>query len=137
MSSLDKNQTSPAASANPADGHLSDTIAARDVIAEVEKHVLVDGFKLVIDLERSRGSRLVDARTGRVLVDLYSFYASMPVGYNHPHFSRPEVEADLLAAAKVKVASADVYSTQYAMFIATFARVMGLPPLERYFFIEG
>src|SRR5438045_2266645 len=89
-------------------------IAPADVIAELEKHILVDGFKLVIDLEKSHGSRLVDAPTGRELVDLYGFYASMPVGYNHPHFHRRDVEADLLAAAKIKVASADVYSVQYA-----------------------
>jgi len=43
----------------------------------------------------------------------------------------------LLAAAKVKVASADVYSVAYATFVQTFARVAGLPPLERYFFIDG
>jgi L-lysine 6-transaminase len=116
---------------------LTDTVVPKEVIAELEKHILVDGFKLVIDLERSSGSRLVDAPTGRELIDLYSFYASMPVGYNHPHFDRPEVKADLLAAAKIKVASADVYSVQYATFIKTFSRVMGLPPLERYFFIEG
>jgi L-lysine 6-transaminase len=137
MLRLDKIETTQAGGANPDTGESRGAIAPREVIAEVEKHVLVDGFKLVVDLERSRGSRLVDANTGRELVDLYSFFASMPVGYNHPYFSRPEVEADLLAAAKIKVASADVYSTQYATFIATFARVMGLPPLNRYFFIEG
>jgi L-lysine 6-transaminase len=113
------------------------TIDPQSVIAGLKKHILVDGFKLVIDLEKSKGSRLVDAPTGREVIDLYSFFASMPVGYNHPWFSRPEVQADLLAAAKVKVASADVYSVQYATFVETFARVMGLPPLERYFFIEG
>jgi L-lysine 6-transaminase len=37
----------------------------------------------------------------------------------------------------VKVANADVYTVQYAEFVRTFRRVMGLPPLERYFFIEG
>jgi L-lysine 6-transaminase len=103
----------------------------------LEKHILVDGFKLVIDLEKSRGARLVDARAGREFVDMYSFFASMPVGYQHPYFSRPEVEADLLASAKVKVASADVYSVAYATFVKTFARVMALAPLPRYFFIEG
>src|ERR1700756_805833 len=82
---------------------LSDTVSPGDVIAELEKHILVDGFKLVIDLEKSHGSHLVDAPTGRELIDLYSFYASMPVGYNHPHFDRPEVKADLLMAAKIKV----------------------------------
>jgi len=75
--------------------------------------------------------------TGRSFIDLYTFYASQPIGYNHPYFSRPEVEADLLRAAKIKVANADMYSVQYATFVDTFARVMPLKPLERYFFIEG
>jgi L-lysine 6-transaminase len=109
----------------------------QQVIAELERHILVDGFKLVFDLARSRGSRFVDAATGRELIDLYSFYASQPIGFNHPYFDRPEVKADLLAAAKVKVANADVYTVEYATFIQEFARVVGMPPLERYFFIEG
>ena len=119
------------------DQHLPRSVPARQVIAELEKHILVDGFKLVFDVRRSRGSLFVDAATGRELIDLYSFYASQPIGFNHPHFDRPEVQADLLAAAKVKVANADVYTVQYATFVDTFARVMGLPPLHRYFFIEG
>lgn len=107
------------------------------VISELEKHLLIDGFKLVVDLEKSRGSRMVDAATGRSLIDFYSFFASMPVGFNHPHFDLPEVQADLLGAAKVKVASSDVYSIRLAEFVRTFARVVGMPPLERYFFIDG
>jgi L-lysine 6-transaminase len=137
MPTIARNQTKKNAAAKCATAKPCAAIAPREVIAEIEKHVLVDGFKLVIDLEKSRGSRLVDAPSGRELIDLYSFYASMPVGYHHPYFSRPEVEADLLAAAKIKVASADVYSVQYATFVETFSRVVGLPPLNRYFFIEG
>ena len=112
-------------------------ITANKVIAELEKHILVDGFKIIFDLERSQGSHLVDATTGKTLIDLYSFYASMPVGYNHPHFDLPDVTAELLAAAKLKVANSDVYSVPYATFVETFARVMPLKPLERFFFIEG
>jgi len=115
----------------------SRTVAADDVIHTLEQHILVDGFKLIYDCDRSRGSRFVDAASGRSWIDLYSFYASQPIGFNHPHFDRPEVQADLLRAAKIKVANADVYSTQFATFVQTFARVMGLKPLERYFFIEG
>ena len=37
----------------------------------------------------------------------------------------------------MKVANADIYTVQYATFVRDFARVMGLPPLDRYFFIEG
>ncbi len=61
----------------------------------------------------------------------------MPVGFNHPRFDRPETQAEMLAASKIKVANPDVYSVVYADFIATFAEVMGLPPLDRYFFIDG
>ena len=112
-------------------------VPPEQVVPELEKHLLTDGFKLVIDLEKSRGSRLVDAATGRSFVDFYSFYASMPIGFNHPDFDSPAVQADLLAAAKVKVANPDVYSVALATFVETFARVVGLPPLERYFFIDG
>src|ERR1051326_7607643 len=112
-------------------------ISPDEVIAELEKHILVDGFKLIFDLEKSRGSRFVDAATGRELIDLYSFYASQPIGFNHPYFDKPEVQADLLAAAKIKVANADVYTVQYAEFVKTFSRVMGHKALDRYFFIEG
>src|SRR6266850_5170861 len=116
---------------------LRPSLQPAEVIAEMEKHILVDGFKLVFDVERSRGSCFVDAATGRELIDLYSFYASQPVGFNHPYFDKPEVQADLLAAAKVKVANADVYTVQFAEFVKTFARVVGMKKLERFFFIEG
>jgi L-lysine 6-transaminase len=112
-------------------------VAADHVVSELQKHVLIDGLKLVVDLEKSHGSTLVDAATGKSFIDFYAFYASMPVGFNHPYFEDPAVQADLLAAAKVKVANSDVYSVPYATFVETFARIMGFPPLDRYFFIDG
>ena len=130
-------QPRKAASRKTAAKKATGTIPPRHVIKELEKHILVDGFKLVFDLEKSKGSRFVDAATGREFIDLYSFYASQPIGFNHPYFDRADVKADLLAAAKVKVANADVYTVQLASFIKTFDRVVGLHPLERYFFIEG
>src|SRR5256712_4775284 len=112
-------------------------IAATNVLKTLEEHILLDGFKVIVDLEKSRGSYLYDAATGHRLIDLYGFFGSMPVGFNHPYFDRDDVKGDLLRAAKVKVANSDVYSEAYAQFVETFARVAGLPPLERYLFIEG
>src|SRR5438552_3556731 len=103
----------------------------------LEKHILMDGFKVVIDLEKSRGSYLYDAATGRRLIDLYGFFGSLTIGFNHPYFDQPEVKADLLRGAQIKIANSDVYSEAYAKFVETFGRVAGLPPLERYLFIEG
>jgi L-lysine 6-transaminase len=113
------------------------SVDASSVLQVLEPHILLDGFKVVIDLEKSRGSYLYDAATGHRLIDLYGFFGSMPVGFNHPYFDEPEVQRDLLRAAKAKVANSDVYSEGYAEFVATFTEVAGLPPLERYLFIEG
>src|SRR5713101_7820124 len=113
------------------------SIVASRVLETLEEHILLDGFRVVIDLEKSRGSYLYDAATGHRLIDLYGFFGSMPVGFNHPHFDRDDVKRDLLRAAKVKIANSDVYSEGYAEFVDTFSRVAGLPPLERYLFIEG
>src|SRR3989454_4955193 len=103
----------------------------------LEKHVLMDGFKIVIDLEKSRGSYLYDEATGRRLIDLYGFFGSLTIGFNHPYFDEPAVKEDLLRAAKFKVANSDIYSEGYAEFVETFSRVAGFPPLDRYLFIEG
>src|SRR6195256_1205842 len=110
---------------------------ASSVLKSLEQHVLLDGFKIVIDLDKSRGSYLHNAFNDQRLIDLYGFFGSNPVGFNHPHFERPEVKADLLRGAKIKIANSDIYSAAYAEFVETFLRVAPLPPLERYLFIEG
>src|SRR3954465_4678863 len=112
-------------------------MAASKILHTIEQHILVDGFKIVVDLDKSRGSYLQNRVDNRRLIDFYGFFGSTPVGFNHPHFDDPQVQRDLLRAAKVKIANSDIYSAGYAEFVATFERVVGLPPMERYLFIEG
>jgi len=113
------------------------TITATDVLHTIEQHVLLDGFKIVIDLEKSRGSYIYNAASDSRLIDLYGFFGSLPIGYNHAYFDQADVKRDLLRAAAIKIANSDVYSEGYARFVETFERVAGLKPLERYLFIEG
>src|SRR5256714_3333010 len=114
----------------------SQTVATR-ALEILEQHVLLDGFRIVLDHEKSRGSYLYNAATDSRLIDLYGFFGSMPVGYNHSHFEEPAVQKELARAAAIKVANSDVSSPGYAEFVETFSRVAGFPPLERYLFIEG
>ncbi len=114
-----------------------DTNVATDALKKLEQHILMDGFKIVFDLERSRGSYIFNAVTGKRLIDFYGFFGSVPIGYNHPHFDEPAVREELSRAAKTKIANSDVYSEDYAEFVETLARVAGFPPLDRYLFIEG
>ena len=82
--------------------------ARSPVLEKIAEHVLLDGFRVVIDLEKSKGSYLYDSAHDHRLIDLYGFFGSNPVGFNHPYFDKPEVQADLLRAAKIKVANSDV-----------------------------
>ena len=106
-----------------------------DILA---RHVLTDGMKLVLDLHHSKGSRLVDARTGERYLDMYTFFASAPLGLNPPGIvDDPTFMAKLAEIAANKPANPDMYSTAYGEFVATFVRVLGDPALPHLFFIEG
>jgi L-lysine 6-transaminase len=113
-------------------------VSAAEVHEVLSRHVLTDGFKLVLDLERSRGSRLVDARTGVGYLDLYTFFASAPLGLNPAGLVEdPAFLSRLAMIAANKPANPDIYSSAYAEFVETFSRVLGDPELPHLFFIEG
>jgi L-lysine 6-transaminase len=102
------------------------------------RHLLVDGFDLVLDLHASRGSTLVDARDGTAYLDLFTFFASSALGMNHPALADdPLFREELLEAALNKPSNSDVYSVPMARFVETFARVLGDPALPHLFFVEG
>ncbi|WP_035756826.1 L-lysine 6-transaminase [Granulicoccus phenolivorans] len=119
------------------DSEVDQPVPPGRVLDTLREHVLVDGLPLVLDLERSRGTCLVDQVTGTRYLDMFTFYASNALGMNHPGLSEPEFTADLLAAARTKPSNPDVATVAYARFVATFERVVGDPALPHYFFIEG
>ena len=48
-------------------------IVPSKVLETIEQHVLLDGFKVVVDLDKSRGSYLYNAVSDKQLIDLYGF----------------------------------------------------------------
>lgn len=109
-----------------------------DVMDSLRPHVLVDGYDLVLDLERSAGARLVDARDGTTYLDLFTFFASSALGMNHPDLVGDEAFThELTVAAMNKPSNSDVYTVELARFVETFARVVGDPALPHLFFVEG
>ena len=104
----------------------------------LSRSMLVDGFDLVLDLKRSAGSYLVDARDGRRYLDMFTFVASSALGLNHPALADDEeVRAELVEAALNKPSNPDVSTVAMAGFVETFARVLGDPALPHLFFVEG
>jgi L-lysine 6-transaminase len=109
-----------------------------DVHEVLGKHLLTDGFKLVLDTQASHGCWVVDARDGQRYLDFYTFFASAPLGMNHPGIvDDADFMALLAEVAANKPANSDIYSTHYAEFVETFTRVLGDRTLPHLFFIEG
>ena len=108
-----------------------------EVHGVLARHILADGYDIVFDFERGHGSWLHDARAGRDLLDFCTFFASNPVGYNHPRMKDPEFLKVLHRVAQLKPALSDLYSVEYAWFVDVFGR-LAMPAHLRYaFFIEG
>ena len=112
-------------------------IAPPEVLTSLRKHMLIDGFDMVLDLQKSHGSWLIDATTGRSFVDFFSFFASVPVGMNHPRLTSDETVQTLGRLAVNKPTNSDIYTVAMAEFVDTFFRV-GVPSHFKYsFFVEG
>jgi L-lysine 6-transaminase len=99
--------------------------------------MLADGLDIVLDLDRSRGVRLHDAKHGRTYLDMFSCFASAPLGFNHPRLLEPEFVARLGRIAVNKPSNADLYTVELAEFVDTFRRVAQPAAMPHLFLIEG
>ena len=98
------------------------------------KHILADGYPIVMDMDKSHGSYVVD-ENGIEYLDLFSMFASTAIGYNHPHLM---AKVDFLGRNAVnKPAMSDIYTKDYADLIDTFERVAMPKELQYLFFISG
>ncbi len=113
-------------------------ISPQDVHATLNKHLLADGFDLIFDMEKSKGVYIHDAKHNRTLLDFFTCFASVPLGYNHPKMvNDDEFKHNLLQAALTNPSNSDIYTTQYANFVETFSKI-GIPDyLPHAFFIAG
>lgn len=113
-------------------------VAADQVSQALKKHILADGYDLTYDMEKSNGAYIYDSKYNRKLLDFFTCFASVPLGYNHPKMVNDEAfKHNLLLAALANPSNSDVYTQQYAEFVNTFSRV-GIPDyLPHAFFIAG
>jgi len=116
---------------------MTDKITVNNTLETLRHHILVDGYPVVVDLEKSHGSHLIDAQSGKKYFDFFSFFASNPIGFNHPKMNEPEFLRTLTRCARIKPVLSDVYTPEYAEFVDTFARMGSKGHFTKYFFIEG
>ena len=114
------------------------TVPANRVNESLSNHILADGFDLTYDMEKSHGAYIYDSKYERTLLDFFTCFASVPLGYNHPKMVNDEnFKKNLLLAAMANPSNSDVYTQQYAQFVETFSKI-GIPDyLPHAFFIAG
>jgi len=111
-------------------------VTPEEVFSVLERWILRDGFDVVIDMEKSQGSWIVDARTGEKWLDFYTFFASAPFGMNHPKLANDEFKEKIFRAAINKVANSDIYTVEMAEFVKTFSEVAVPDGFNHLFFID-
>ena len=107
----------------------------KEAKTNIGKRILADGMDQIIDLNKSHGSWLVDSRDEKEYLDLFSMFASLSVGYNHPYLL--ENKDRLMSSALNKPTNSDVYSMEMAAFVDTMGRIAQPNYLPYAFYIEG
>jgi L-lysine 6-transaminase len=103
----------------------------------LRRHLLADGYDLVLDLEKSRGRQLYDAKHGRWFLDMFSFFATLPVGLNHPKMKDPAFLERLQRAALANPSNPDIYTVELAEFVEAFGRMAMPDYLPHLFLVAG
>ena len=109
----------------------------KNVHKTIKRVMIGDGDEVVIDLQRSHGSYVVDAVSEREYLDFFSYFASQPIGHNHPQMHDPEFKETLTLVAMNKPSLSDFYTVQMAEFVATFERVAMPDAMKHLFLISG
>ena len=102
------------------------------VIDTLANYMPVDQDAVVVDVENSHGSWVRDF-DGKKYLDMYSQFASQPLGWNNIDLveMKPRFEHVLLH----KMANSDMYCSEYADFVRAWANITH--DFKYHFFIEG
>ncbi len=109
----------------------------KDVHKTLSKYILADGFDLVLDLKKSYGCRVYDSKSKKNFLDGFSFFASAPLGCNHPKLTTKEFINKIGNVSINKPTNSDLYTVEMAEFVDSFVRYAMPDNFKHLFFISG
>ena len=113
------------------------TINPKNVHKTLSKYMMTDGFDLVLDLKKSYGCRVYDSRNDKFLLDCFSFFASAPLGCNHPKLTTQEFIKKIGEISVNKPTNSDLYTVEMAEFVDTFSKYAVPDYFKHLFFVSG
>ena len=78
-------------------------------------------FGIKVDLAKSKGSYLYDLNRQEFVLDLFTMFSALPLGYNHPIFDDEAFKHEIMQAASVKVTNCEMATPTGDQFAAEFA----------------
>ena len=113
------------------------TMQPEKVHETLSKYIIVDGFDLVLDLKKSKGCQIYNSRAGKYMLDCFSFFASAPLGCNHPKLTTPEFIKKIGELSVNKPTNSDIYTAEMAEFVDSFGKHAVPKYLPHLFFVSG
>lgn len=99
--------------------------------------MLVDGLDLVLDLKKSKGCRIYDSSKRKYMLDCFSFFATSPLGCNHPKLTTSKFIKKMGEVAVNKPTNSDLYTTEMAEFVKSFKKYAAPAHFQHLFFVSG
>jgi len=103
----------------------------------LSKYMIVDGLDLVLNLKKSKGCRIHDSRFNRYFLDCFSFFATSPLGCNHPKLITPDFIKKIGEVAVNKPTNSDVYTIEMAEFVESYSKYAVPKCFKHLFFVSG
>ena len=113
------------------------TITPQNVHEIISKYLLADGLDIVLDLKKSKGCQIYDSRKNRFMLDCFSFFATSPLGINHPELSNSQFIEKIGEVAINKPTNSDIYTIEMAEFVENFAKHAMPDFFKHLFFVSG
>ncbi len=113
------------------------TILPQEVRTVLSKYQLVDGYDLVVDLDKSHGVWIHDSASGKDYFDAFTCFASWPLGFNHPELMEEPFSEEILKASRNKIANSDLYTTELAEFVDAFGSKVTPEDFPHHFWVSG
>ncbi len=109
----------------------------QDVHSALGRWMLADGLPIVLDLQKSHGTWLHDAREGRDYLDFFGCFGSMPLGWNHPALTDDKWLKCVAGAVANRPSNSDLFCVEYARYVERMAEVARPEGYEHMFFVDG
>ncbi len=103
----------------------------------LDKYILADGYDMVVDAQKSHGSYMYDSKHNIEYLDFFSFFASMPLGFNHPGLNNDEFIKEIGTVALHNISNSDFYTTTMAEFVQLMGELAMPSYMKKMFFISG